>query len=520
MWKIALIFSAIRQQKLEHWRRTAFFVLCLFILGLLFRLPQLINPAVLNSDMAIVSVQARHILKGEFSLFLWGTDYQSSFDALVLAPLFFLFGATPAVAMVGPLIGFVAILGFTFGVLRRHISELQAAACCLLLVVTPRTVTQYICYAPRIWSIVAVFFAVWLFDRASREKRSEIFLACGGFVSIVATFLDLYTLQWVPAVVVFGLLCCADIRDGWRKILRRVGAEGIGIVMGVGLVSILRGKRENASVTKLNFSRLEHNWNLFVDQCWPSLFDYKGTVRPEGVDIDIYQAAVLGRAFQNFGVLLAVGLLLMGGLALFLKKLPWGLRRTAAFGAGSALCSVGGFMVSESVVDIFSSRYLTPVIWVLPFASAVTVSLLKKNSRFIALLSPYLVSIAFSAWSSISEVDGWKPRIHAYGRGENERVLRDWLRDKQIRYAMAPYWESYRLAFLFGERPQVIPFDIGQDRHKETRDDFFREKRVAYIFRADGPSDAERSEIRSRHEASSRFRNYSVSGFNVLVLEH
>jgi len=55
--------------------------LLLVVVSVLARLPALVNARGVNSDAAVVGLQAMHILHGEWSWFLWGAGYQASFDA-------------------------------------------------------------------------------------------------------------------------------------------------------------------------------------------------------------------------------------------------------------------------------------------------------------------------------------------------------------------------------------------------------------------------------------------------------
>ena len=91
-----------------------------------FRLPVLVNAAALNSDMAVVGLQARHILHGEWSWHLWGAGYQSSVDALLTAAVFALIGSSPLAFEIVPVIGHLAIVGLAFAVLRSKFSRSQA----------------------------------------------------------------------------------------------------------------------------------------------------------------------------------------------------------------------------------------------------------------------------------------------------------------------------------------------------------------------------------------------------------
>lgn len=515
-WKTVL--AALQVAKDSPCGKAAGIVLGLFAAGLIFRLPLLLNPATLNSDVAVVGIQARHMLQGEFSAFLWGTDYQSSFDALVLVPFFWLFGSTPTVAMTGPLLGFLVILALTFSILRRSLSLSQAATCCVLLVFTPRTVSQYVVNAPRIWSIAAVFLSVWFFNRASSERRPAVHFVLGGCALVIATFMDMYTLQWVPAVGLFGLLCSLDRTDGWRSSARRAAAGAVGGLLGWGLVALLRGERTGTSVTRLDFSLVKRNLAMLREPCGPWLFDFKGEISRNGVNVDVYQAAVLGRTFQIAGVLVLIALLLVPAVALFVRRLPWELRRTAALATATAACSVAGFLVSPSVVDVYSARYLTPVLWMAPLAVAVPAYLFAKNWKLLALLSPYLVVVWFSAWSVHCDgVEGGLPRQTPDGLAPREHALGDWLRAQGVKYAMADYWDAYRLTFLFEENPQVIPFRRFQDRHREIRGEIEAANPLALIFRDEETAARITRDIQRKPKGKGTFVQHAVKGYVVVL---
>src|SRR5690349_6496359 len=66
-----------------------------------FRLPVLVNAAAVNSDMAVVGLQAMHILRGEWAWNLWGAAYQAPIDSLCAAVVFAFLGPSPfALALV------------------------------------------------------------------------------------------------------------------------------------------------------------------------------------------------------------------------------------------------------------------------------------------------------------------------------------------------------------------------------------------------------------------------------------
>jgi hypothetical protein len=74
------------------WGRGLLPLVFLLVASIVARAPALINARGVNSDAAIVGLQAMHILDGEWSWFLWGAGYQASFDAVLVAAVFALAG--------------------------------------------------------------------------------------------------------------------------------------------------------------------------------------------------------------------------------------------------------------------------------------------------------------------------------------------------------------------------------------------------------------------------------------------
>ena len=133
--------------------------------------PALVNARGVNSDAAVVGLQAMHILHGEWSWFLWGAGYQASFDAALVAAAFAVTGPSALTLMAVPLIGHLILVGLAYDVLRRAVGRGSAAIACLPLVFAPQSINGVVLYAPRQWSITAVVLAVWLAARAGGAGR-------------------------------------------------------------------------------------------------------------------------------------------------------------------------------------------------------------------------------------------------------------------------------------------------------------------------------------------------------------
>ena len=108
-------------------------LLLLLVGSVVARLPALVNARGVNSDAAVVGLQAMHILHGEWSWFLWGAGYQASFDAVLVAAAFAVTGPSALTLMAVPLIGHLVLVGLVYDVLRRVVGRGSAAVACLPL---------------------------------------------------------------------------------------------------------------------------------------------------------------------------------------------------------------------------------------------------------------------------------------------------------------------------------------------------------------------------------------------------
>src|ERR1700722_16239251 len=103
----------------RSWGKQAWPYGLLLVVTVLFYLPALICTDVVNSDSAIVGLQAKHFLHGQFDWFEWGRAYQGSLYAAYMAVAFALFGQSPWLIAAAPL-PIVALCGaFAFSMLRR-----------------------------------------------------------------------------------------------------------------------------------------------------------------------------------------------------------------------------------------------------------------------------------------------------------------------------------------------------------------------------------------------------------------
>ncbi|MEO7000588.1 MAG: hypothetical protein ABI068_02130, partial [Ktedonobacterales bacterium] len=86
----------------------------LFVVAALYRLYLIARGwPLVDSDEAIVGLMGRHILRGEFPVFLWGQSYMGALQSYLAAPLFALFGSSDFTLHIAELLitmGFIAAM--------------------------------------------------------------------------------------------------------------------------------------------------------------------------------------------------------------------------------------------------------------------------------------------------------------------------------------------------------------------------------------------------------------------------
>jgi hypothetical protein len=500
-----------------------------------FRLPALINAAGTNSDAAVVGLQAMHLLRGEWSPFLWGSGYQTSADALVAAFFFLFTGPSPAALMASTLAGHVALTLLVFAALRKPLGAWTAVAVVAPLVFTPDPVHTYVLYPPRQASLTLVFLALWLIQGASASLRplappgapapglqpfaaARARLAAGGAVATFAVWADPYALLFLPAQALLAALVLAELRHDRPELLRRAGAFAAGAAVGVIPYQLLvRHPLASRGQTTLSLDVVARNLKLLVDPCLPWLLSTKVYAAKHMSDYQPWEPGGAYHALQLLGAALFLAGTVSGLGLVFVKRIPWEVRRLGLVGAFMLPVTVGGFLVSPMVMDHFSSRYLAAIILCAPFALAPAAYLL-RGRRFALLVAPYLISGAVSGWVS------YRP----FGLGVHPSLavdahLRDELRARGVRYAVADYWASYRLTYVFQESPVVVPSNQGEDRYKPYRVRFEEEPVVAYIHDAyrsrEGLAETEAKIRRGETGFDPRYERFALDNFTVLILK-
>jgi hypothetical protein len=509
--------------------QVTFALLLLLAAGILARLPALLNARGVHSDAAIVGLQAMHVLNGEWSWFLWGAGYQASIDAILVAVGFAITGPSALTLMLVPLIGYLILMGLAFDVLRRSVGHGGALLACLPLIIAPQAVNGVALYAPRQWSITTVFVSIWLAARSVDRSRGPLWLLGSGLNAGLAVYFDLFTLQMMPAVAVFALFCALSPRQAPaspRPVampreaipLSRVSSLAAGALAGAVITAYSRAHPvADASKATLALDRLQANWELLTHICLPYLLGFRVFVPDGAGGTWPWASPPLMQIVQWAGLLAFFASVVWAAVAAARRSVPTSVRRLGALGLVGTLSSLGGFLVSSMPEDVFSARYLAPIIWFAPFTLAPAAHALRPRSFAIAL-APFVVAVGVGGWLAYGPyVQDALPVRDARGAAHEEAALAVALRLHGVRYAAAHYWLSYRLSFLFEEDPVVVPLDEPTDRYRPYRTAFEAAPVVAYIFHPSEPR-AEPSPIEGRlREAGERYERVEVAGFTVLV---
>ncbi len=483
-----------------------------------FRLPPLLNARSTNSDAAVVGLQAMHMLRGEVSPFLWGSGYQTSADSLVAAVFFALLGPSPLVLMLSALTMHVVGTYLVFAILRRRFEPWFALLLTMPMVVSPSSVHSYALYPPRQVSLTLVLAAFWAVDMAAaRAAARPKWLAGGGLLATLAISADPYPMLVLPLVGLYAAMVAWD-DDGLAAVARRIATFGAGCVAGlVPFLVIHRLAGAKSGPMGLTTGMLAHHWRLLVDECLPWALSYKVYYAHNVMDYRAWDAPPWFRALGILGALLLAGLVVYGLTSMRRRNLPPDVRRLGFSGALAFPLAISAFLVSVMVMDHFSMRYLAVLTLMTPFAVAPAAHALGVR-RFAAFFAPHLLASAVAGWV------GYGPFVHGPLPVAETPELRDdytlfaMLRARDLRFAMADYWTSYRLTYLFREELVVVPSNPGEDRHAPYRRDFEGAPVFAYVHdpgRSREDVNIAESNLVSTNQSVERLRAGSLTVFIV-----
>lgn len=481
--------------------------------AILFRLPPILHAAQTNSDAAIVGLQAMHVLRGEWSWFLWGSGYQTSVDAAFAAVLFGLAGATPRALLCSSLALHLVATSLLWSTLARRIGPARAALAVFPLVLTSSPLQTYILYPPRQASLTIAVAALWALDRAADAQRVRAFVVSGALVGL-ACFADPYALVLVPPLAAFAIAC--SLGRGTRATAANLAAFAAGASLGAVPFALLRVARRATSgqlALGLDPPALARHARLLVESALPWTLGARAYSASSALGYGPWPGPLAVRVLLLVGGGVFLGALVVGGALAVARSVSWPVRRLAIAGAVGYLAAIGGFLVSPMVMDLFSSRYLAAIPLLAPLALAPLAARFGAR-RFGVFVAPAALACAIAGWV------GYGPFLAT--PSEDDARLVAALAERGIRFATADYWAAYRLTFLARERVTFVPTNVSEDRYPPYRAAFDAAPIVAYVFDPERSREQERSmdsAVESGHTAYAPHpEEIDVGRFRVLLL--
>lgn len=515
------------------------------VLAVLFRVPPLVNAAAINSDAAIVGLQTRHFLKGDWALQLWGSGYQTAVESLLLIPFFAIGGSRPIFVFLIPLLGMLAMIVIVHRLLRDHLSDAMAFACTLPLVFATQAINSPMTFIMRQIMVTCLMAGVLLLSRAS---KGGVFAAqryfWGGLVFATSVVIDTFALELFPAALLLIVLCASDglvdqgrvkvsLRREKRVLTRRIGSALAGmacalvVAFACGQLGSLRPRPATAAIAGGAVATaprpetvLEHlggNWRLFSD-CAPFAIGAKSWLPGTAVPSPEWDMPALVRIAFGMGAGLFVFLIVSAVPLALSNKVPWAIRRLGLFGFFCGLTAVAAFLVTGAPKDIWSTRYLAPLMWFSPLAIAPALSMLRPKTA-LAAIGAWAIGACACGWVAYGTfVDGPRVRLDARGAAVAEREVLALLRERGVHEAYAQYWLAYRLSLLFEEDPLVVPLDPADDRRAALRVQVERAKRAAMIFHPSVPRNTPGPYREAARASGALEEEIHVEDFTILIV--
>jgi len=193
--------------------------------AVLWRLPYLLFwDLFYSSDTAVLGLMARHFLKGEFSAYYWGEGYYGSLDPALLAPLFKIFGATPAVSQWIPFIFSLLFIWIYYRYISRVLDAQSACVSTLILALAPPAFFQ-ITYS--VYNYTFILFLgilhLFLFIRfLEGDRRKTYFFLSGLLAGFSWYYFRLILVFW--AAIFLNLLMIRVGPASWKKVKEKAAA--------------------------------------------------------------------------------------------------------------------------------------------------------------------------------------------------------------------------------------------------------------------------------------------------------
>ncbi|MDR3708792.1 MAG: glycosyltransferase family 39 protein [Capsulimonadaceae bacterium] len=344
--------------------RDALTFLILTVATMLFMLPAIASAWMANSDIAIVDIQAAHMLHGEWAAFLWSNVYQGCIFPLIAAAGFAVLGPNEPFLFVMSLIAYIVMQGFLYAILRRRLTRRLALLLCLPTAFVSPIFALNMFY-PRFVTLAIAMASLWLADGATSARRPLAWLAGATTLFSFGIYVDEYILFFLPGLGILGLLAAFDPPSTPRQRLTRFIWFAIPLAAGCLVMLYVRAiAHATGTIGDATGAIRQFNAHLLIHECLPYLFAAKWydqgvprPVQPSGlVQILLWAAAAAYIGACAYGCVQAAR-----------PSTPWRTRRLAACALAIWGFGVVAFLISHVAVDAKSCRYIAPILFTAPF---------------------------------------------------------------------------------------------------------------------------------------------------------
>jgi hypothetical protein len=535
-----------RVERMER-RCAALALLVLIACAIYTRIPPILNADGLNSDVAVVGLQARQIRAGFWQPFLPGSGYQTSTDSTWAAIVFLVFGDSSRSLYGSAVFLHLVLLTAAFFWLRgTKVNCIVALVLCLPLAMTTASANSYAIYPPREASLALGFLAL---ATGGWALSSRALGALSGLLLGFALYADPYARLLVPMWLVQRALHWRERRLAFvgepmsiggsteRYATRWFGFELAAFVFAL-LPSVLLSLRKDASrgQASLVLSVFRHNLDLFWSTCAPWAFGSTTYHAPIGSTYVPWTAPPLFRALGFLGVIAMVTLSLYAHVcvvhdivgALRARRLVKATTRVALVAAVGFWSTIFGFMVSPMVMDHFSMRYLAlatlclPLMWLaafsLPSSPKKAQMVARRQGGLLLVAIVPMLSMAISGWVSHDPYTRGILPIGVEDSGDEQRLFAK-LKAASVTNASADYWVSYRLTFLASGELRVVPNNEQEDRIPRDRAAWRAAQRVAYVWEEGRSRENIEKAASYAAEEGTVLEQWSAGRYRVWILE-
>ena len=426
-----------------------------------------------DGDEAMVGLQALEILRGRHSVFFAGELLAGSVEAYLVAPVFWLFGASPYTLRIVPLAFSLALILLNYHLARRAydeatglLSAAMVAVCPLLIsVLSLKTWGGYIETATL--GEAALLLTMAVVSQGSRGSPPYGYLAATGMLSGVAgwmhplyfyylftvgTALSIYrfrrSARELCAFVVPFLVGCAPLWLGYLLQQSGPAASSVaGLVplkdLGPTVLAALSYFVTDALPTLVGLRPIKGEMGL--SWAWAAVPIYLG-----GIACGLWKQLVRGDEARGRDRAVLLLFLLLSPLVFVLGAITNGNYTVIIPGSG------------------LLSRYAVPVYTVLPIFAAALIRAARRPAPWLpGLLAAVLLGI--NLWSNVRSdpVAAMRSPFENVPLPAQNAELVDFLRAEGIRYAYCTHWIGYRLMLdsrLDIQTSDYIEQSYGMDR--------------------------------------------------------